>query len=325
MVSIIVPVYNVEVYLRKCIDSILAQTFTNFECILIDDASPDNCPVICDEYAAKDNRIKVIHKIKNEGLPKARKTGIDIAKAEFIIHVDSDDWISENAIDALLKKQKESNADIVIGGYKTIFPRREEIYEPSSIKKYDSPLNASFYEYQMRYLVGKLYRKSCFNDYEVPEFNVGEDAIVNIQIFTHCEYKNIAVISDIVYYYNRITNTNLTALKKIVCNNCYEYPRIKFRLWIKNYLTEHNLFSDVEHSFTFDFLQIGVFKFLRFSKKINKKDIEYLYNEYYLPFTEKRKLSFFCKTLIIIYKKCFFLGCIYSSIQNLLSNIRNGK
>ena len=115
-ISIIVPVYNVEPYLHKCIDSILAQTFTDFECILIDDGSPDNCPAICDEYATKDNRIILLHQ-KNAGVSAARNAGLNIAKGEWIGFVDSDDWIEKNALELLYNKQRETSADIIIGSF----------------------------------------------------------------------------------------------------------------------------------------------------------------------------------------------------------------
>jgi len=91
--SIIVPVYKVEPYLRRCIDSILAQTFLDFELILVDDGSPDNCPGICDEYAEKDSRIKVIHQT-NGGLSSARNRGIAAAEGEYLLFCDSDDYVS---------------------------------------------------------------------------------------------------------------------------------------------------------------------------------------------------------------------------------------
>lgn len=96
--SIIVPVYNVEKYLNKCVDSILGQSFGDFELILIDDGSPDNCPAICDEYAKKDSRVKVIHK-KNEGLSATRNAGLDVAIGEWIWFVDSDDCIHPQALE----------------------------------------------------------------------------------------------------------------------------------------------------------------------------------------------------------------------------------
>ena len=93
-ISIIVPVYKVEKFLPKCIDSILSQTFTDFELILVDDGSPDNCGKICDEYAHKDDRVVVVHKL-NEGVSIARNKGLDVAKGEYILFCDSDDFVSK--------------------------------------------------------------------------------------------------------------------------------------------------------------------------------------------------------------------------------------
>jgi len=119
-ISIIVPVYNVELYLRRCIDSILAQTFTNFECILINDGSPDNCPAICDEYAVKDSRIIVIHQ-KNAGVSAARNAGLDIALGEWIGFVDSDDWCDPEMFEILYKNAKEQQADISVCDVRFVF------------------------------------------------------------------------------------------------------------------------------------------------------------------------------------------------------------
>lgn len=113
--SIIVPVYKTEKYLPKCIDSILAQTFTDFELILIDDGSPDRCGEICDEYAAKDDRIIVIHQ-KNQGVSAARNAGLDIAKGEYIGFVDSDDWIEPEMYEMLWGIAKERNTQVVACG-----------------------------------------------------------------------------------------------------------------------------------------------------------------------------------------------------------------
>ena len=111
LISIIIPIYNVEKYLHCCINSVIRQTYKNLEIILIDDGSPDNCGKICDEYAKKDNRIKVIHK-ENGGLSSARNAGLDIAKGEYISFVDSDDYVAENFIEKLYKLCKENDADI---------------------------------------------------------------------------------------------------------------------------------------------------------------------------------------------------------------------
>jgi len=110
--SIIVPVYKVEPYLPKCIDSILAQTFTDFELILIDDGSPDGCPRICDEYAAKDERIVVIHQ-ENAGVSAARNAGLDAANGEYIGFVDSDDWIEPEMYEVMVASAIENDSDLV--------------------------------------------------------------------------------------------------------------------------------------------------------------------------------------------------------------------
>lgn len=112
MLSIIVPVYKVEKYLRQCLDSIVNQTYENLEIILIDDGSPDNCGKICDEYAQRDNRIKVIHK-ENGGLSSARNIGTQIAKGEYITYVDSDDWLDKNMYSELISALEKYNLDMV--------------------------------------------------------------------------------------------------------------------------------------------------------------------------------------------------------------------
>lgn len=114
VVSVIVPIYKVEKYLKRCIESIINQTYTYMEIILVDDGSPDCCAEICDQYSSIDNRVKVIHK-NNGGLSDARNYGINIAEGEYIFFVDSDDYIELNAIENLVFYAKKNNLDIVCG------------------------------------------------------------------------------------------------------------------------------------------------------------------------------------------------------------------
>lgn len=113
-ISVIVPVYKVESYLERCIQSILAQTYKDFELILVDDGSPDNCPAICDRYAKQDGRIRVIHQ-ENGGLSAARNTGIEMAKGKWLFFVDSDDWVHTEALRTLLECA-ERTSEKVVGG-----------------------------------------------------------------------------------------------------------------------------------------------------------------------------------------------------------------
>ena len=127
MISIVVPIYKVENYLRRCIDSLIHQDYPDIEIILVDDGSPDNCGTICDEYAQKDPRIKVIHQ-QNGGLSAARNAGIDIAQGDYLMFVDSDDWVEKNYCSFALQKAKTTNSDIVVFGY-------NDVYENRTVKK----------------------------------------------------------------------------------------------------------------------------------------------------------------------------------------------
>ena len=115
MVSIIVPIYNVKEYIRKCVESILNQTYRNLEIILVDDGSPDDCPKICDEYAQRDNRVKVIHK-SNGGLSDARNAGIDAATGEYLTFIDSDDYYAPSTIEMMVKAIQDNEIGIVCMG-----------------------------------------------------------------------------------------------------------------------------------------------------------------------------------------------------------------
>ena len=116
LISIIIPVFKVELYLKLCVESILIQTYSNIEVILVDDGSPDRCGEIAEEYAIKDNRVKVIHQ-KNSGLGPARNTGMAAATGEYIGFVDSDDWANNCMFERLNNAAKKNNADIAVGGH----------------------------------------------------------------------------------------------------------------------------------------------------------------------------------------------------------------
>ena len=129
VISVIVPIYKVEPYLRKCIDSVLAQTFTDFELILVDDGSPDNCGAICDEYAAKDDRIRVIHQ-ENRGLSAARNAGIDWAFAhsdsQWLTFIDSDDIVAPDFLAKMISATEQAHADLCVCDFLSVFPAGKE-------------------------------------------------------------------------------------------------------------------------------------------------------------------------------------------------------
>ena len=126
-ISVIVPVYNSEQFLCQCVDSILHQTFSDIELILVDDGSPDGCPAICDAYTAQDNRVRVIHK-QNAGVAAARNTGLDAAHGEYITFVDSDDYIDPNMYESMMQKARQWDCDVVMCDCLKEFPYRSTPY-----------------------------------------------------------------------------------------------------------------------------------------------------------------------------------------------------
>ena len=201
-ISVVVPIYNVEKYLNRCVDSILNQTFTDFELILVDDGSPDNCGKICDEYAEKDNRVRVIHK-PNGGLSDARNAGIEWAlknsDSEWITFIDSDDWVHPDYLEFLLRAAVENNTSVSICGFvrtenKSDFPK----YSFES-KVYS---NEDFWiEKNVNAVVawGKLYKKKDFTEIRYPVGKVHEDEFTTHKILF--KYYNIAFVNEELYYY----------------------------------------------------------------------------------------------------------------------------
>lgn len=201
-VSIIVPVYKAEAYLHRCVDSILAQTFTDFELLLIDDGSPDRSGEICDEYAQKDSRIRVIHK-ENGGVSSARQRGLDEAVGEYTIHADPDDWVEPNMLEELYKKAKQDDADIVICDYFNNIGTKQTICRqcPSSLE----PKQVLIELFQQLHgsCCNKLARRVCYKQYgiEFPRgINYCEDLFTWVQFLSHKEVK-VAYLNKAFYHY----------------------------------------------------------------------------------------------------------------------------
>lgn len=201
LISVIVPIYNVEKYLDKCVDSIINQTYKNLEIILVDDGSPDNCPAMCDNWAKKDSRIKVIHKT-NGGLSDARNHGLDIATGEYVTFVDSDDWLELDGIESLVKPLKDKCYDIVIGG----FYFNSEKSESSIYPNQNTPLTTT--EAIKRILIGteinhsssaKLYNLTLFKNIRYPKGKFYEDFFTVFKIVNSS--KLIYIINAPIYHY----------------------------------------------------------------------------------------------------------------------------
>lgn len=218
-VSIIIPVYNVEKYLAECIESVLQQTYTNWEMLLIDDGSTDHSSEICEEYAKKDVRIKVIHQ-ENGGQSKARNTGLDAATGEYIMFLDSDDIYDEKAVEVLQKEISEKNADYIVANYMNMENDGTKWDHPIFNQERYQNFELSIEDYKDSFFVmnntiwNKIYRKSFLDSIQLRfEEGIPSEDLVFI---TYCfiKAKKVFYIKDIVTYYRQRNNNNS------VSNNC---------------------------------------------------------------------------------------------------------
>lgn len=213
--SIIVPVYKVEPYLHRCVDSILAQTFTDFELILVDDGSPDNCGAICDEYAAKDSRIIVIHK-ENGGLSDARNAGLDIAKGEYIGFVDSDDYISPQMYHRMIHLITSHQTDMVVTGYINVMANGTQttLCPPIAEERilYREDFLNDFFPHNCWILFpcvwNKIYRRTLFHNLRFPVGKIYEDRFLQLPLYDLCH--SIAVDNQHHYFYFHLRTDSIT-------------------------------------------------------------------------------------------------------------------
>lgn len=203
MITIVVPVYKVEKYLKRCVISILNQTYTDFELLLVDDGSPDNCGKMCDEYANKDSRIFVIHQ-KNGGLSAARNTGLnwfyEQKRSDYITFVDSDDWLHPEYLRILMDGITENHVKISVCDFKRVLD--ESPYENHYNVNFELTSPEDFlvnHFWQYNYACGKLYHKSVFYDVRYPIGKIFEDTFTTYKVLHKC--KKIAYTELQLYYY----------------------------------------------------------------------------------------------------------------------------
>lgn len=218
-ISVIVPCYGVEKFLDQCLNSIVNQTLQDIEIILVDDLSPDSVPMLCDQWAAKDKRIKVIHKEKNEGLGMARNTGLDVAVGEYVAFVDSDDFVDISMYERLYEKAKDLDSDVVLCNC-VIFNElagENRRYDVKSFQLFEGRQNVdSFlldlvaplpeYPKDVKYMMSVwhgIYRRRIFERenirFKSEREYVSEDLIFNINLYPYVE--KVSYISDCLYYY----------------------------------------------------------------------------------------------------------------------------
>lgn len=295
LVSVIIPIYNVEKYLRCCLDSVVEQTYSNLEIILIDDGSTDCCPLICDEYAKKDNRIVVIHKA-NGGLSDARNAGIRVANGEYIAFIDSDDCVNIEFVKILYNTIKNAHADIAICSrinVNELFNEYENIVEKSTHYVLLDNTSCIKESYRNEYkginatAWAKLYRKSLFSVHNIsyPVGELNEDMYTTYKLYYYAG--SVAYIEDELYYYRqrkgsimneannnfgvknmRITRATEEAISFYIANNELDLASLAINFHIRllfglNYkMLSNNELSVTEKNIYIKDMRRSVFKYL---------------------------------------------------------------
>ena len=301
-VSVIIPIYNIQKYIDRCILSVINQTYSNIEIILVNDGSIDNSGKICDNYSKIDNRITVIHK-KNGGLSSARNSGLDIASGDYILFVDGDDYIHESAIEILIEKAITNNADIVHFNFNAVDEDGNQI----KIKNKDLDDNKildsyqTLYSYIKEYKVkvmswSKLYKAELFKNLRFDEGYVYEDELIFPKVVSNSVINY--TINDKLYYYvqapNSITKSSLT-------ENKVESKKYLINFWEKFYIDKYpELIKYVYIAICF--ICVGTIKEIKKSNQFSKEYKIQIYPNIYNYKKEKldiNKKEIFCW---IIYK-----------------------
>ena len=223
LISVIVPVYKVEPYLDRCVQSIVDQTYENLEIILVDDGSPDNCPAMCDAWAAKDGRVQVIHK-ENGGVSTARNTGLDTATGSYITFVDADDWLDPNAVEILLEQAVSTGADIVVGNYYFDYVDKRDS-QPLTVERHIWKQNEIVHAYirdRIRPEVhNKLYAGASIGDLRFdPSIGYGEDLLFNYYAFSKAR---VVAQTDVCCYHYLQSSGNSSTTAYMTKNRAESY------------------------------------------------------------------------------------------------------
>lgn len=213
-ISMVIPIYNVEAYLTECLDSVTGQTYQNLEILLVDDASPDGCGVICDRYAVKDRRIRVVHKEKNGGLAEARNTGMEYATGEYLFFVDSDDWLAADTLEKLYEGLKKYRADCCVGACVTVLEKAdgEKVVQRNSKK----PERVETAHEAMEHVLlagssscNRLYKREMLEGLRFPGGRINEDEPFALWAYDRME--RIAFLDCETYFYRKRANSITTS------------------------------------------------------------------------------------------------------------------
>lgn len=307
LISVVVPIYNVEKFLETCVDSIIKQTYKNLEIILVDDGSRDNCPKICEQYAATEPRVRVIHQ-KNKGLSGARNIGIENAKGEFILFVDSDDLISNQMIEQLLTTILEMQADIASCEFENFYEDQDVknlsvlvdngcLTETSRITYSKESILTELVNKGGVWLVtacGKLYRRQLWDNIRFPDGKIHEDEYVVHKILAECD--KYVYVEEKMYFYRQRRESIMNTRKSVADDDEFGAYQDRILFYTQNY-----------PEIPIDKLVFKLWFLLkRMGKEMREKDQEksrkYLVWEKNVYYENKNKLKWTTKMKILICK-----------------------
>lgn len=257
LISIIIPIYKVEKYINECLDSILNQTYTKLEILLIDDGSPDESGLICDKYASKDNRIKVIHK-KNEGVSSARNTGLDLSNGKYVCFVDADDFIEKNFCEKMLNTLKKHNADCVACGYNRIYKRKKEKIiekEGYELNKEEFLKKLLLVQSGLGFCHTKIWKRSVINEIRFNEdLKVGEDALFCIEVGKNLE--KFYMLNDSLYNYRYNENSVVREFDEHYVDKYLKAMKITKKYIERNYQNDEKVCERVNNYISYHLLLV---------------------------------------------------------------------
>lgn len=321
LISVIVPIYKVEEYLSRCVDSIINQTYKNLEIILVDDGSPDNCPKICDDYAKIDKRIKVVHK-ENGGLSDARNAGMKVANGEYISFIDSDDYISLDFINVLYDTIVSEDSDIVECNVAKVFDsginNEDECCSDMLIRSFyaQDALHQLLIEGEFKQHVwNKLYRSSIVVDVPYAVGKLNEDEFWTYQVFGKA--KKISKINKKMYYYYQRSDSIIGS-----SFNSRRLDALEAKCNRQEYIEAN--FSDLISVARIDFYGTCMFCYqssIKYLSKNEKKDALKIINKYKkkckLTFKEIMSVSSKTRKYFLFSKFSFYLCCKLKAIFNI--------
>lgn len=320
LLSIIVPVYQVEQYLRECLDSIRRQTYSNFECILVDDGSKDQGGLICDEYEQLDSRFKVIHQ-KNQGLGAARNAGINIMQGEYVTFVDSDDYLADNFCEVLIDYLEEKKLNLVsCDSYDFDDLTREEIKQKPSINQifnHDQAIQNLLTKQSFTFepVQQKVYRRYIFDEIKFNEKYIHEDTIITPQLYDQA--KKIGHLNSRLYFY-RVRQNSIMQKKYGIRNvdNIYAFDLVAS--FIK-------LYYPVYYGLILNKLSGTIIYNLIWANNTNNKEkneIIKICNKYIKNLEFTKISSFSKKNMLLLYVK---LPVIFNCLGKLIFLLRGGR